>query len=576
MIAVTTFFLPLAPTLLVIASLALANRKLRLPAAEYCVLIGAGVAFAHVIWAAAIAVLGLNAPVLLHGFITMTLALGAAALCVIAFLSLGAYSSLTQSTLWLQVALLAAPLAIYFAWGSLPAQAWDSLDAWLVEASRFVAFQEGWLVGSPYYYDQRHPFTISALSATSVWTASTDEFAGVTLLLWSIACLSMALISFGYALYWQVDRRIAAVLAYAVLMTPLLENHYLLFGYADIWLAAVLVATLAVFDIGIRSHSRPFITFGVLLLLALLLLKNIGIVFAVTLLMVVGCIFVASKISFKLLVAFIAATCFLAILKVEHGSTKIESVFDVSIEGDFLEISSKRCGPEAFADKFIVTVVPENPADLEPVVSKWVAAKFPGLDVKVFRKKLSSVISPLGKCDFNIYLGDYDKKLIRVGQLSESNHPNWMSILIPGADQYSIRGLGLSVQIGEIIVVNGVVRDMILELSSPVKVARNFFHAHFLNSSYSLWTGLLLLATLYFSFAYRRLGVQEAFILIASWSLLGVLLSSQIFVIDLFNTSLPQSDTRYSRFILWLPTAALLATLSLFGAGGASMIYTKR
>ena len=566
MISVTTYFLPLAPTLFVIASLALANRKMRLPTGEYCVFLGAGLALAHVITGAIIAALGLNAPALLHGFIAMLLVLGAAAVCTVVFLVVWQSSCLKKQTFWPQITLFLAILSLYFAWSNLPTQAWDSLDAWLMQSRHFTAFQEAWKGGSPYFYDQRHPFTISALAATSVWTASAEEVAGATLLLWSTACLSMALVCFGYARYWQIDNRVAAALAYAVLMTPLLENHYLLFGYADIWLAAILVALLAVFDISIRSQSRASIIFGGLLLLTLPLVKNIGIVFAATLLLVVGLIFVLSRISFKLVVACIAAICIVAILSVEHGPSKIESVFDVSIEGNYLEISSKRCVPAAFDDKFLVTIVPQNPADLKTVVSKWVAAKYPGVDFKVFEKDFSSVRSPDGRCYFNIDLGDYDRKLIRVGQLSERNHPNWMAILSPGADQYSIRALGVSVQIGEIIVASGVGRHMILELSSPAKVGRSFFHAHFINSSYSLWTSLFLLATLCYCFGYKRLRVQEAFPLLAAWALIGVLLSSQIFVIDLFNTSLPQNDTRYSRFILWLPAAAILATVPLFGA----------
>jgi len=569
MIASTTYLLSLTPTLSVIASFALANRKLRLPTGEYFVVLGAALALAHVILGAIIAELGLNAPALLHGFIVITLLLGAAAVCSIFFLVVCEGSYLTKSSFWPQVALFLVILSLYFAWSNLPAQAWDSLDAWLMQASRFTASQGAWKEGSAYFYDQRHPFTIPALAAASVWAASTEGVAGLTLLLWSIAGLSMALVCFGYARYRQIDSKIAAALAYAVLMTPLLENHYLLFGYADIWLAAIFVAALAVFDIGIRSQSGVSIIFGALLLLALLFLKNIGIVFAATLLLVVGVIFAVSKISLKMLVAYIAGICALAILSLEREPSKIESVFDVRLQGSYLDLSSKRCAA-ALNDKFYVNIVPKNPADLKPIVSKWVASKYPGRDVRVFTKDFSSVSFSGERCNFKIDLGDYDKQLIRVGQLSEKNHPNWMGILVPGADQYSIRAIGLSVQIGEIIVVSGIGRHMILELSSPAQVGRNFFHAHFMNSSYSLWTSLLLLSTWFYWFGHMQLSIRDAFPLLSAWALIGLLLSSQVFIIDFFNTSLPVNDSRYSRFILWLPAAVFLATIPLLRAEGVA------
>ena len=552
--------------MVVVALLAIANRQLKLRTAEYLVFLGAGLSLAHVVLGAIIAVFGLNAPELLQVFFTMVLVLGAAAVCAIAYSVRLQNAPLTKSIVWPQVVLCLFLLAIYFAWRDLPAQAWDSLDSWLMQAGRFTKFVEVWNGGSPYFYDQRHPFTVSALAASTVWTGAATEIAGLTMSVWSIAYCSMALVCFGYARYWQVDTKIATLAAFAVLTTPLVENHYLLFGYADIWSATVLVSAIALFSIGLSSQKKTFIVLGFLLLLALAAVKNTGAVFSAALFLVIVLMRVLPKLPFRLFLAFGLVLPVLVILSVERGSPEIKSVFDVRLDGNELEISNKRCTPAAFDDKFLVTVVPNDPEDLEPLVTKWVAAKYPGLDFKTLKKQFSSVSSSDGTCEFNIELGAYDKKLIRVGQLSNTNHPNWMGILIPGATQYSIPAIDISMQVGDRVVISAIGRYMILELRSPADVGKNFLYAHFVNSSYTLWTLLLLLSTAWYYFGHKRLTVWAALPLFAVWSLLGLLLCSQVFIVDFFNTSLPDNDTRYSRFILWLPATVLLVAAPLLSA----------
>ena len=567
---IPSYALMFAPAFLVVASLTVLNRKLQIPLGQYCIALGAGLIFAYVLVGVITAFLGLNTPLWLPAFLKLMLFLGAAALCGIIYLLVGGCCRrLSASTGWLYATLFVLAIVTFLAWGALPTQAWDSLDLWLREASRFVASQTAESSGQPYFYDQRHPFTIASLAALPVWVSAAQESPGTTLMLWFIASLSMALVGFGYAIYCQVDNKIAPLLAYAVLVTPLLENHYLLFGYADIWLAAITVAALATFGVGMRSRSKSWKILGLLLMFMLILVKNIGIVFCTALLLVVGLVCAWQKLPIRTVALSILGLCTLLIFNVDRGPPKIESVFDVTVVGDDLNISKAVCSAALFRDKFVLVIEPHDPEDLESVVSKWVASKYPGKDFRTFRRQFSSVNTTKGEgCEFKISLGEYDKKLIRIGQLSDTNHPNWMATLVPQAVQYSISALGLSVQIGDPIVLGGIGRYMALELSSLAQVGRNMLHAHFVTGSYSLWTLVLLLSTVAYCFGGRRCGLHDIFPLAATWTLLGVLLVSQIFIVDFFQTSTPGGDTRYSRFILWLPVAALIVAIPMIARAG--------
>ena len=562
---ILAYFAMFSPLLSTVALVASADRKYILGSGHYSIALGAGMAATYVLVGSITAFLGLHAPLFLPPFFMMISLAGFAGIAGIFYLAISKPSALkTPALIWPWVAVLLFIMAAYFGWSSVPAQSWDGLDLWLREGGRFVVSQTKASTSQPYFFDQRHPFTVAALAAWSVWPASSQQTISLTLLLWSIASLSMALICYGYARYWQIDTRIAVLVALAVLMTPLIENHYLLFGYADIWFAAILVAAIAVCGIGFSSQKRAVILLGFLHLLALAAIKNTGSVFALTLFLVIGLMFVLPKFPFRLLLAVGVVLFSLVILSVERGSPEIKSVFDVRLDGSELKVSSKRCLPAAFDDKFLVSVVPQNPEDLKPLVTKWVADKYPGLDFRVFKKQFSSVSSPDGTCEFNIELGAYDKKLIRIGQLSNTNHPNWMGILIPGATRYSIPAINISMQVGESVLISAIGRYMILELRSPADVGKNFLHAHFLNSSYTLWTLLLLLSTTWYYFERKLARAQDAFPLFSVWALICMLLSSQIFVLDFFTTSLPTNDTRYSRFMLWLPAVTALVAAPLF------------
>lgn len=552
--------LAFAPALIVAASLAAVNRRLQVPPGRYCIAFGAGLVLAYVSVGAIIAFLGLNIPLLLPVFLNLMLFLGVVALFSVFYILVGSCRGRhSVSIALLYVTLLSLTVITFLAWGSLPAQAWDSLDLWLREASRFTLSQTVESAGQPYFYDQRHPFTVPSLAALSVWNVVAQDSVGVTMLLWSIAGISMALVVFGYALYWQLDTKLAALLAYAVLATPLLENHYLLFGYADIWLAATIAAAMASYDVGIRSRTKLWQVLGLLLLLTLIAVKNIGAFFFITLLLVIGLIYVLQKRSFRVVALSTLGLGVLLTFNLERGPPKIESVFDVTIAGDHLEVSKEVCSADSLEEKFVLIIEPRDPKDLKPIVSNWVAAKYPGRDFRSFRKRHSSVrASAEGACEFNISLPGYDKKLIRIGQLNDTNHPNWMATLVPGADQYSIFALGLSAQIGDVLVVSAIGRHMTLELNSIAQVGKNMFNAHFVNSSYSLWALLLLLSTFAYCFIGRRWSAHEIFPLVATWTLLGALFIAQIFILDFFVTATPGGDTRYSRFILWLPVAVLL------------------
>lgn len=174
MSVIVSYFLVLAPGLATTASLAAANRKFNFSQGQYFVAQGAGIALAYIFVGATIALLGRNFPHLVHGLITLISLTGVAAIVGAVYLVFSK-RPVGSTMVWTQALLLALPIIVLFSWSPLPAQAWDSVDLWLREAGRFVVSQNKDSGIQPYFYNQRHPFTVVSLAALSAWDGALHD-----------------------------------------------------------------------------------------------------------------------------------------------------------------------------------------------------------------------------------------------------------------------------------------------------------------------------------------------------------------------------------------------------------------
>ena len=441
-----------------------------------------------------------------------------------------------------------------------PAQGWDSLDSWLFHASN-VASQLEVAQGDAYFYEQRHPLTISALLALAGWLDAYIGNSAPSTILAAIPYVSLICVCFGYSKILEANYGLALMTILMLLSTPLAINHVLLFGYADLWLAAALVAAVALLSISLRSSDWKVFVLTAASLFALVSVKNTGLVFAVAIFAVATITKFRERVSASKVLGVAGVALVAFGFSVSSGSPKVESVFSVRFVDESLIFSKEDCTQAAFKERFLVDIQPADGTNLD--TSRWVQAKYPNRDFRAFIVNPDDVRMEGSACSFSVAVEGYEPRAIRVGQLSRVNHPSWMGFLLPGAAYYEVPILGVNLQVGESLVIGVIGKYMKLNLSPPLDVIANAKTALLDNVSYSVFFSVLVLVTIFAAGSVTGFFHVENFVITVAWVLVLLLLFAQFIFVEFYNTSLPHNDTRYSRFMLWLPTLVCLAVYEL-------------
>ena len=98
--------------------------------------------------------------------------------------------------------------------------------------------------------------------------------------------ISLCLVISGYVYRITGNKTCAAGSALLTATLPLAESHTLVFGYAELWLTSVVVASCLLIALGIRERKIGWQIAGVLFAALALTVKNIGVAYA-------GCIWLA-------------------------------------------------------------------------------------------------------------------------------------------------------------------------------------------------------------------------------------------------------------------------------------------
>jgi hypothetical protein len=168
----------------------------------------------------------------------------------------------------------------------LPAFAWDTLSWWGLIADRFIeahVTEGSGQIPFPYEsysYSSVQPITNSLIAAYSGYISSIWESQIGIFWPWFMAWLLTSLIVLGFTLFLSGSFAFACATAYVLASLPLLENHMLAAGYAEIWVAAAIAVATTMIVVGIIRGSKAYGVAGVLIALIPLALKNTGAAYA--------------------------------------------------------------------------------------------------------------------------------------------------------------------------------------------------------------------------------------------------------------------------------------------------------
>lgn len=166
--------------------------------------------------------------------------------------------------------------------GLIPISGWDVLDYWGNNAARFLEYSAAGAV-DPYsgLTSYTHPHTIINLNAASTYLKFGERpyfyIHGIPWL-YSYITIAALIFSVGYRQLKNVYK--AAVLAIVGCGTPLLEQHIISPGYAEIHLSACVLAATVLFLRLCEGRNLIFLVLFTLFIVAVALIKNSGIIFS--------------------------------------------------------------------------------------------------------------------------------------------------------------------------------------------------------------------------------------------------------------------------------------------------------
>ena len=174
------------------------------------------------------------------------------------------------------ISAIAAINAWHAAW--VPTTSWDSLWYWVEIAKHFIEATQaepitGWL------HNETHPSTVAIVSTWAATHLPRTAGMGASYFSWWLIWLSIVLTVYGCTEALTANRNTSALVAAASASMPLLTNHALLGGYAEIFLSAGVAGATALLTLSLKEHSRGLALLGLILAVSCITLKNTGFIF---------------------------------------------------------------------------------------------------------------------------------------------------------------------------------------------------------------------------------------------------------------------------------------------------------
>lgn len=180
---------------------------------------------------------------------------------------------------------MAFVLVLTFFWGNQPVFGWDALKFWMPAAVELIEVGSqpdiGW--ESAKAFQHRHMATLPAIYAWSAWVFERFSQQQMTFNIGFHFAFFLATFA---AYHWRAATgklSFSILGATALLTLPLMENHILISGYAEIWLACYLAAAATAGVMYLEEGTRSNLLLFIGLTSSIAVLKNIGFVYALTL-----------------------------------------------------------------------------------------------------------------------------------------------------------------------------------------------------------------------------------------------------------------------------------------------------
>jgi len=160
----------------------------------------------------------------------------------------------------------------------LPIQGWDVIDFW----GRYAH----WTLMEPDSLPQStkpHPVTIVLVQAWSAWCAQAIGAPYMMLVPWLFMTIILGTGLYGYSLWASQSRFFSLLLLYCFLTLPLLENHTLIAGYAELFLTATCVTSVIWLQLSLSKNSMVYAAIGLSTAPLALFIKNTGLFYCAVL-----------------------------------------------------------------------------------------------------------------------------------------------------------------------------------------------------------------------------------------------------------------------------------------------------
>jgi hypothetical protein len=210
-----------------------------------------------------------------------------------------------------------------------PAETWDALQHWSLEATSFLKHhtsEEG-IDGAYQFTKSSHWPTIKLVAAWSGWTATFTENQYFVYAPWVLLLYGLGIAAAGLALLLTGSGFLAALAAYLLTASPMVTVHTSLGGYADLWQAAGAFLFMAlVLSVPFSKRRVPLIGCTLLFTAAVAFTKGNGVVYAVILLSALALAYMLAQVRWHLSLPILAVLLGLVTLLASQG-------FDLNLGG---------------------------------------------------------------------------------------------------------------------------------------------------------------------------------------------------------------------------------------------------
>ena len=156
-----------------------------------------------------------------------------------------------------------------------PTSGWDILGYWGPKALTYLdnAHPSNTLGA---FNPSTHPHTVSILAAWASTIRNHFQATGPIFAPWFFIWVSILITVIAYTYSHTLHKALSLITGIAFSTIPLVGNHVLIGGYAELFIAATITASTALCSVALKEDNRAALIFGLLVALTAAFYKNIG------------------------------------------------------------------------------------------------------------------------------------------------------------------------------------------------------------------------------------------------------------------------------------------------------------